>query len=572
VRTRLLVALAGFAACRGPALDGPADLVVRNARVYTVDARAPWAAALAVRDGRFVAVGAEADVATLVGPATRVVDVGGRLVLPGFHDAHVHVLWGGRELGGCEIASARSPAEIAERVAAHARAHPERPWILAHGWDQSLFPDGEPPADFLAAELAGDPRPVLLSAGDGGHSAWANARALELAGVGRDTPDPPHGRIERDAHGAPSGVLREEAVELVARAVPRSSATEDVEHLRAGLAELARAGIVACQDAAAGPEDVAAYRALDAAGGLPVRVRLALMPPSLDADAEERTFAWLRDTRAQLDGPRLTAGSVKLFLDGVIEGGTAALLEPYLTSDGAPDVERGTGILNLEATRLAELVRRLDAEGFQVHAHAIGDRAIRLALDAIEAARHTNGPRDARHHLAHVQLVDPADLPRFAALGVAANVQALWAHADGYITELTEPVLGPARSRWLYPIGSLVASGAVVVGGSDWPVTALAPLAAIQVALTRTSGADPDEPAWLPEERAGLAEMIAAYTLAGAWLEHAEEESGSIEVGKLADFVLLERDIFTIPPAEIGSVRVLWTVLEGGEVFRADGW
>ena len=269
--------------------------------------------------------------------------------------------------------------------------------------------------------------------------------------------------------------------------------------------------------------------------------------------------------RAKYAGKRLRTNAVKIFSDGVLETRTAAVLEPYV---GFPD---DLGKPNLEPEAFGPLATALDKEGFQIHVHAIGDRAIRMSLDALEAARTANGPRDARHHLAHIELIDPADIPRFRGSDVIANFQPLWANGDKYLTELTEPKLGPARSRWLYPIGSVVASGAPFAFGSDWSVSSMNPLEGIEVAVTRRQPSEGPGAAWLPEERIPLPDAIAAYTIRGAYLDFSEKETGSIEVGKAADLVVLDRNLFEIPPSQIHEAKVLLTLLEGKEVYRAPG-
>jgi predicted amidohydrolase YtcJ len=273
-------------------------------------------------------------------------------------------------------------------------------------------------------------------------------------------------------------------------------------------------------------------------------------------------LAALRD---RFSGERLRVNAAKLYVDGVIEAQTGALLEPYL---GRGD-DRGE--LLVEPAALDELVAALDAEGFQVHVHAIGDRAIRVTLDAFEHAVKVNGARDSRHHIAHAQLIQPSDIPRFRQLGVYANFQPLWAYADSYITDLTEPFLGPERSRWLYPIGSVVASGATVVFGSDWSVSSMNPLLGIEVGVTRRDPDGAPGPAWIPEERVDLATMLAGYTRDAARVNFIEDETGTLEVGKAADLVVLARDLFAIPPDEIGETSVLLTMFEGKIIYRAPG-
>ena len=495
------------------------------------------------------------------------VDLGGRLVLPAFRDSHLHPASAGLELGLCNLNGLRTADEVAAAIRQYASEHPDRAWVLGGGWDLPLFADANPSRALLDS-LVPD-RPALLSAADG-HSAWANSAALAAAGVTRETPDPPHGRIERDpSTGEPSGALRESAVDLVARHAPPPTPAERAAGLRRALAELNRLGIVAFQEASADETILDTYLRADREGWLSARVRVSLQAVPEEGEAQ---VGRLQEMRQRGSG-RVRPEAVKLFLDGVIEARTAALLEPYLDPrTGAPASPPERGLPLWKSDTLNALVARLDREGFQVHMHAIGDGAIRQGLDAVEAARRANGARDARPHMVHLQLIDPADIPRFHRLGVIADFQALWAYADSYITDLTEPVLGPERSRWLYPIASVMASGAVVVGGSDWSVSSANPLDAIEVGVTRRDLGRESGPAWIPEERVDLPRMIAAYTIGGAWACFEEAESGSIEVGKKADLVVLDRDLFELPPREIHTARVVWTLLEGETVWRDAGW
>jgi len=562
----LVSLLSGSVAAEDPTFP-PADLVLTGARIYTVDASRSWAESLAVRRGRIVYVGTSDGARAFAGSATRVVDLGGRLVLPAFHDSHVHPVSAGIELGLCDLNGAKTIDEVSARVRAYAAEHPDKPWILGGGWDLPLFPDANPGRALLDS-LVPD-RPSLLSAADG-HSAWANSAALAAAGITRETPDPPRGRIERDpSTGEPSGTLRESAVDLVARHAPPRSPADYAAGLRLALERMNRLGVVAFQEASADEQTLRAYLEADREGWLSARARVSLLAePEAGTGVVERLVEMRR-----LGSRRVRPDTVKLFLDGVIEARTAALLEPYLDPRaGAPGPSPSRGLPRWTDEELSALVTRLDREGFQVHMHAIGDAAIRMGLDAVEAARQANGARDARHHMAHIQLFDPAEIPRFRRLGVIANFQALWAYADTYITDLTEPVLGPERSRWLYPIRSLMESGAVVVGGSDWSVSSVNPLDAIEVGVTRRAPGAEDGAAWIPEERVDLARMIAAYTIGGAYVSFEERDSGSLEAGKWADLVVLDRNLFELPPHEIHSARVLWTLLEGETVWRDDGW
>jgi hypothetical protein len=553
----------GLAACGAPggrrgSAQAPADLVVRHARVYTMDAARSWAEALAVRGDRLVFVGADRDVEPFVGPGTRTIDAAGRLVLPAFHDSHVHPVSAGMEARQCDLNDAATRDEVLARVRACA-ADPARPWIVGGGWDLTLFPGANPSKALLDAIDA--TRPIALSAADG-HSTWVNSKAIELAGITRDTPDPPRGRIERDpSTGEPTGTLREAAGRLVTRLVPKPTPADYRAGLDYSLERFASLGIVGIAEADASPEMLDAYLAADQAGQLTLRVRAS---QHVEPDGGPEQVEALAVRRERYRGPHLNAGTAKLFLDGVIEAKTAALLEPYVGATGPAS----RGLPNYTPDALDALVVELDRQLFQVQMHAIGDGAIRMGLDALEKAREANGPRDARPHIAHIQLFDPADIPRFAQLGVVANFQPLWAYADSYIRDLTEPVLGPARSRWLYPIRSLMDSGAVVVAGSDWSVSSPDPLRAIEVAITRREPGASAGPPWIPEETVGLPRILAAYTIAGAYVNFEEKDSGSLEVGKLADVIMLDQDLFTLPPNRIHDAKVVWTLFEGREVYR----
>jgi len=541
-----------------PAVSVPieaAETVFRNGAVYTVDAARTWAEAVAIRSGRIVYVGTDSGVKPWIGPGTRVIDLQGKMLLPGFHDSHVHLVGGGIELGECDINGLTSLNEILEALKKYADAHPERMWLQGGGWPLTLG-GGNPQKQDLD-RIVSD-RPVLLDAFDG-HSSWANSKALELAGITRTTPDPPRGRIERDpATGEPTGTLREAATGLVKKKIPAHTHEEYVQGLRRGLELARRFGITSVQEAAVQEYHLEAFAELDRKQELTVRTVASLrVDPERHLSQLPRFVEWRGKFASRLVRPI----SSKIFLDGVIESKTAALLEPYLGGE-----QRGW--LNLEPETLKPLAAELDRLGFQIHIHAIGDRAIQTSFDALEFARTSNGVRDSRHHLAHIQLFEPADIARFRHLGVVANFQSYWASADDYIVKMTEPFLGPARSRWLYPIRSVADTGAIIVGGSDWSVTTMNPLDAIQVAVTRRGIEEGPGPAWIPEEKVDLPLMLAAYTINGAYVNFQEKETGSIEVGKAADLIVLERNLFDVPRHEIHKVKVLLTLLEGRNIYQ----
>jgi predicted amidohydrolase YtcJ len=551
-----LILLLTQCACAGDA----ADLVLRRAAVYTVDAARSWAAAVAIRDGRIVYVGSDSLPPGLVGPTTEVVDLRGKMVLPAFQDGHVHPIGSGIELAECTLDDLTTANSIADSIRACARAHPDRAWVRGGGWQLPVFKDANPSK--LLLDRAVPDRPAILYAADG-HSAWVNSKALTLAGITRQTPDPPNGRIERDPQtGEPGGTLREDAVSLVSRIVPARTDAELAAGLRRAQELANRFGITTVFSGATDEAGLRAYAAADSQGTLTLRVVAAL---SLGDPLPDSMLPKLRELRARFAGPRVRPSAVKLYADGVIESRTAALLAPYRDRKG----DSGKAIYDPAA--LKDLAVALDRDGFQIHVHAIGDRAIRMTLDAFAFARARNGAHDARHAITHLELIDPADVPRFRALGVIANFQPLWANGDEYLTKLTEPALGPGRARWLYPIASVVRSGAVVSGGSDWSVSSLNPLDAIETGVTHRPPGDAAQPPWNPAERVDLATMIALYTINAAYANHMERETGSIEAGKLADLIVLDRNLFEVPAGEIHTVRVLRTLLEGKTIFERRG-
>jgi predicted amidohydrolase YtcJ len=533
---------------------GPAETVLRNGGIYTVDGARTWVQAAAIRSGRLVAVGSNESVGRLIGPDTRVIDLTGRLALPGFHDAHVHVADGGVEALQCPLSEAESVEAILERVSdCAARGGAE--WVVGGGWDISLFPADGPDKSLLDRVVPD--RPVYLDGADG-HSVWVNSKALQVAGITAATPDPPNGVIERDSAGKPTGTLRETAAELVDRHIPPITEATRLEGLRGGLRLANAAGITSFIEASASEELLRAYKGLADTGDLTARVVESMTWGTFGSADFER----LLSNRRSYAGPRLSTEAVKIFVDGVLEGHTAALVDPY--SDRP--AERGAP--NVTPAALVEAVTRFDALGLQVHMHAIGDAAVRSALDAVQAARTKNGASNGRHHIAHLQLIHPDDIRRFAALDVTANFQALWAWPDDYIMKLNLPQVGAERVARMYPIGSVHRSGGRIVGGSDWSVSSINPLLAIQVALTRQDPERKRTDVLTETERVDLATMIAAYTIEGAWLMHQETTTGSLEVGKAADIVVLDRNVFELPAAQIGTAQVDLTLLDGEIVYE----
>jgi predicted amidohydrolase YtcJ len=471
----------------------------------------------------------------------------------------------------CNLIGAQSLDEALARIARYIAGHPDAEWIAGSGWRMEWFASGTPSRQLLDQHTGG--RPAFLVNRDV-HGAWANTRALELAGIGPGTPDPPDGRIEREADGGPQGTLHEGAATLVGRHVPAASLEEKVQGLLLAQQHLHERGITAWQDAIVGdylgnPDPLPAYLAAAQAGKLTARVRGALW---WDRHRGGDQFDELLARREEGQAGRFTAGTVKIMQDGVAENFTAGMIEEYLDSCGCQGGERGLSYVPPDVLR--EQVTRLDAAGFQVHLHAIGDRAVREALDAVQAARTANGPSGGRHHIAHLQVMHPADVPRFAALGVTANIQALWAAHEPQMDELTIPFLGPERAERQYLFGDLLRSGARLAAGSDWAVSSANPMRAVHVAVNRSLpgavGAEAEP--FLPAQGLELAEALAAYTAGSAYVNHLDGDggTGAIEPGMLADLVVLERDPFAHPPGDLGSTRVLATYVQGDAVYQRD--
>jgi predicted amidohydrolase YtcJ len=496
------------------------------------------------------------------------VDLGGRLLVPGFQDAHAHPPGSGLDMLRCNLTEAYSVPQYERIVQDYASAHPDDDWIVGGGWSMDVFPGGNPPKDALDRVVPD--RPVRLWSRDG-HSVWVNTRALEIAGVTAGTPDPADGWIVRNDAGEPAGALHEGACDLVDEHVPEETAEDWLAGLRAAQAYLHSLGITAWQDAIVGANypTLEPYLSFARSGELTARVVGALW---WDRHRGLEQIQDLLEQRERGREGRFRATSVKIMQDGVIENFTAAVLDPYLDANGRPTENRGKSFVDPEELKAA--VTRLDAEGFQVHVHAIGERAVREALDAFEAARSANGRNDHRHHIAHIQVIHPDDVPRFRELDVTANAQPLWAVHEGQMDHLTIPFLGPERSGWQYPFGSLVRSGARVAMGSDWSVSSPNPLWEMHVAVNRTSppgyeyGEGNAEP-FLPEERLDLPTAMAGFTINSAYVNHLDRETGSIEVGKRADLVVLDRNPFAYPPDRIAEAKVVRTLVDGERVYDA---
>jgi predicted amidohydrolase YtcJ len=541
------------------------DLVLQGGTVVTGDPLAPRARAVAVHDGFVVAL--DEDALALVPIARAVLDLEGGAVLPGFGDGHAHPLWGGIELAGPPVREATTVAEVVDAVRRWAAQHPEVPWVQGGPYDPTLATGGRFDARWL--DDAVPDRPVVLQASDH-HCAWVNTEALRRAGVDARTPDPTAGEIVRRGDGSPLGTLVEwTAMDLVLRHAPAPTAAERRDGLARATSLLAAAGITWVQEAALAPADVQVYLDNAAAGRLPLRANIALRAEPDRWRQQRGEFLATRHAAATSRvAHEVGVRTVKIFADGIVEAGTAAMLEPYESTFGG--VSRSLGNPVWSADELTAAAVAFDADGFQLHVHAIGDAAVRRTLDAFAAVPRINGPRDRRPVIAHAQCIDPADVPRFAALGVVANLEPLWAQLDASQVELTLPRLGEVRGRAQYPMASLVATGAVVSFGSDWPVTSYRPVEGLAVAVTRQTRDGVPTGGWVPGERLPVAAALAAYTSAVAYQAFEQDLWGTVSVGRRADLAWLSADPTTTDPVGWPDLRVRGTWLGGRRTWDGD--
>jgi len=561
------IASLGFAAVAAAA-DPPADLVLLHGRIHTEDANRSVAQALAIHGGKIIAVGSDEMASALKGPHTQTMDLAGRVVLPGIIDAHTHPAQSAQDFDKCGLDDKiLSPGEIKAKVTACLGDNPADSalWFEVVKVNPSGLTLTLRDLDSMLAN-----RPMLLDGSDG-HTVWANSAALRAAHIDAATHDPAGGRIERDASGRPTGTLRDTAAETVLRAEPKPSLDFEASQLDKALGAMRAIGITSVQDADTGDHEMQLYRRLYDAHRLNMRVRASFGLKDTQRPVD-RLIGEAIQFRAKwaIDPESLRADAVKIFADGVIEypSQTAALLEPYLDAAGHPTDNRGPTYFTQD--RLNRIVSAADAAGFTVHVHAIGDRAVRSALDAFADARRRNGRRDSRDQIAHLELVNPADFSRFKELDVIANFQLLWAERDPYIVKATLPYLGPERSRYLYAARSLRDAGALIVGGSDWGVSTFNPFAAMEHAITRCE--ERGQAPLLPEQSIGLQDVVDAYTINAALALKQERTTGSLEPGKLADLIVLDRDIFAIDPFDLHNTRVLATYLDGRQVYADTGY
>lgn len=540
----------------------PADLIVTHGKVYTVNPAQPWAEAVAVKDGKIVAVGKTDDVLKLRGKSTLIISAKSHLVLPGFGDAHAHFMEGSLTLLGVKLDDAKTIAEIQKRVKEFAAAHPGDGWIEGMGWQYDAFGEAALPDKKYLDEVVGD-RPVLLTCYDG-HTTWANSKALQLAGIGRDTPDPANGIIVRDAHGNPTGALKESASELVRKVMPKPSRDVRMKALRAGLLEARRQGVTRIHSAGGDFEYFDLYGELRRNDELTSRFYISyfLDPPGLTPEIRSS----LEKARATYHGDWLSGGAVKTMLDGVVESHTAAMLTPYADN---PAIK---GKMFWEPAQYQAAVTELDKNGYQIFTHAIGDSAVRLALDSYESMARTNGTKDSRARVEHIETITAQDIPRFGKQGVIPSMQPLHAYPDEDTLTVWLKNAGMQREPRAFAWHSIAEDGGKLAFGSDWPVVTISPWPGVQTALTRQTAEGTPAGGFVPAQRLTLEQTIEAYTMGVAYAGKREKTEGSIETGKLADMIIVDRDLFQIDPHKIDQTKVMMTIVGGKVVYLADAW
>ncbi len=561
VQSLLLLLLAASLSRSQGRFAAPADIIVVHGRVYTEDPKQPWAQAVAMYRGKIVAVGDDPVIERMRGMGTKVINAGGKLVLPGFVDCHIHFLDGSFSLGRVNLEGAKNPADIQKRLREYAAEHPGEDWILGRGWNYAMFGSETLPHKKYLDELFPN-RPVFLEGFDG-HSYWVNSKALAMAGITRDTADPPNGAIVRDPQtGEATGALKESAQDLVAKILPKPTRADQLLALRAGMKWANQNGITRVHSAGQDFEVLDLFDEMRRRGDLTVRMYIAyfLNPPELrpaDLDAIEHA-------RKKFHDDWIDAGAVKFMVDGVVEAHTAAMLEPY--SDD-PSLK---GKLFWEPSKYKSAVAELDKRGLQLFTHAIGDYGVRTALDAYEEAETRNRKRDRRPRIEHIETVTTADIPRFGKLGVIASMQPLHSYPDADTLDIWARNAGPDRASRAWVWKSIADAGGRLAFGSDWPVVTLNPWEGVQTAVTRQTSEGQPEAGFVPEQRLTVAQAIESYTLGAAFAGRREKSEGSLEVGKLADLIILSQNVFDVEPHKIGATKVVTTIVGGRLVYQAE--
>ncbi len=533
----------------------PATLALVNGRIWTGNAAQPWAQAVAIHGEKIIAVGTNAQIAARSGPLTKRVDLKGGFAMPGFNDAHIHFLGGALRLSQLDLNGSNSLEEMQARLKKFAEADPEAPWLVGYGWQYSWIPGRLPTREDID-KVVGN-RPVYLVAYDG-HTGWANTKALQVAGVNKDTAFSGFGAVVRDANGEPTGILKEAAQNLVRSKIPPPTREQRLDALRRALGIAASLGLTSIQNAHGSREDVELYHDLLERGQLTTRVSVCMDATPQTTEADIQKFA---ATAKEFSGPRLRVGAIKMMMDGVIETHTAAMLEAY--SD-QPETSGGPQYTQEQANNV---VAWADRAGLQVYIHAIGDRAVRMALNAYENAEKVNGKKDSRFRVEHIETVATADIPRFKQLDVMASMMPI--HADPGTIDVWARAAGPERTKRAFAWRTLQLAGARLVFSSDWPsAISVRPVDGLQTAVSRTTAEGQPPGGWMPEQRVSMETALRLYTSSGAYAQFAEKTLGTIEAGKFADLIVLSNDPFKIKPTELHTLRVLKTVFNGSVLYE----
>ena len=549
-----------FVAVLPIAAQSKADLILLNGKIWTGAEDPAFIEAVAIAGNKIIQVGKTDVIKKLADKNTKVVDLHGKLVTAGINDAHIHFLSGSLGLSAIELFDSKTKEEAIATVEAFAKTHPENKWLTGRGWQYSLFP-GDMPTKDLLDKIVSD-RPVYIRAYDG-HTAWVNSKALELAGINRDTKFDGFGKIYKDANGEPNGGLTEDAMDLVSKLIPEPSRAEKLTALRAGMKFAARHGITSIQNASGSVDEFSLYEELLKNGELTVRASTAF---SVEANTTEEDISTYTAVKNRIGmGPMLRANCVKFFMDGVIESHTAAMLEPY--SDVAADSKMANSDFALPLATYRNLVTKLDKAGFQIYTHSIGDRSVRETLNAYENAQQINGTTNRRHRIEHIETSSTEDIPRFAKLGVLASMEPI--HADPGSVEVWSKAVGEKRLQHAFVWASLLKNNAKLVFSSDWPACSTPiPIRGLHNAVNRRTIEGTPPGGWVPEQRISIKDALIAYTQGGAYSSFDENTKGKIMPGYLADIIVFSQDLFEIAPMDIYKTKVLMTIFDGRIIYE----
>lgn len=531
-----------------------------NGRIYTVNEAQPFVEAMALRDNKIIAVGTTDEIKKLAGASSDTFNLQGRLVTPGFNDAHIHFLRGSLEMQTADLNRCKTPKDAADTVLAFAQRNAEAAWITGSGWQYTIFPDSKPTKEILDAIIPD--RPVFIYAYDG-HSAWVNSKALELAGIDKNTPYSGFGSIVKDKNGEPTGMLSEGAMQLVRKLLPPITKENKLKAIQAGLQYAASLGITSLQNASGSIEELELYEELLLQKKLIVRYGAAFSANSKTSQEDIDRFTTLKKKFS--NNSLLRADAIKFILDGVIESHTAVMINDYSDAGEKGRTANGTFALPLEDYR--RLTLAFDKAGFRLFTHAIGDQSVREALNAYEQCNKINGTQNSRHRIEHIEQCHPDDIKRFQQLHVLPSMQPI--HADPATVAVWSKAVGQERLPYSFGWQSMLQSKATLVFGSDWPACInLDPIHGLHVAVNRQSPNGVPPGGWIPEQRIALKDAINAYTQGGAYSSFEENTKGKLQPGYYADFIVLSKDLFSIDPTEIHSAKVLLTVVDGKIIFR----